>query len=94
MARSKAWIYTVKKRHHGLTVEEAREFVRGKVCALCGTGEFLVVDHDHATGKRREALCAGCNSGLGFFQDDPALLRAAADYIERHRQAPPKSEVR
>jgi hypothetical protein len=33
----------------------------------------------------RGLLCAACNLGLGKFRDESALLRAAADYIERFR---------
>lgn len=47
----------------------------------------LYADHDHETGEMRDLLCGPCNQGLGCFQEDPVLLRAAAEYIERHRLA-------
>lgn len=64
---------------------------QGAVCAICKKSETrnkkgkiyrLHVDHDHATGKVRRLLCHHCNAGIGHFQDDPVLLRAAADYLE------------
>lgn len=27
-------------------------------------------------------LCANCNRGIGLLQDDPDILRAAADYLD------------
>ena len=53
----------------------------------------LVVDHDHACCPKdrscgkcvRGLLCTDCNLGLGAFADNPAVLRAAADYIERNK---------
>ncbi|MDE3021866.1 MAG: hypothetical protein KGI54_08405 [Pseudomonadota bacterium] len=64
-------------------------------CYLCGTEGFLlrehhrqrlVVDHDHATGMIRKLLCHNCNRGLGLFQDNPELLKAAAEYVKFHKQ--------
>ena len=64
---------------------------QGGKCAVCGNGNgsgrwnTFHIDHDHETGGRRGLLCNNCNMGLGHFKDDPDRLRAAADYIERHR---------
>jgi hypothetical protein len=69
---------------------------QGDRCAICGNPETtrqkgkdsevreLAIDHDHVTGRVRELLCANCNKALGCMADDPARLRAAADYIEKH----------
>jgi hypothetical protein len=56
-------------------------------CGLCGKHQTeekkrLAVDHDHDTGKVRMLLCANCNKGIGNLQEDPDLLRRAADYLE------------
>lgn len=47
----------------------------------------LAMDHDHGTGAFRGWLCSSCNTALGYMDDDPALLRRLADYIERVRDA-------
>ncbi|MEK9919001.1 MAG: endonuclease domain-containing protein [Pelagibacteraceae bacterium] len=39
------------------------------------------LDHDHETGKFRGWLCNKCNSGLGFFNDDPDVIGRAAKYM-------------
>jgi hypothetical protein len=65
------------------------------LCAICrqpetlplvggGAPRSLAVDHDHETGKVRGLLCQACNTSIGQMGDDPARLRAAADYLERH----------
>lgn len=72
-------------KQYGLTLEDY-ETTLARGCAICGSdGPRMAMDHDHATGELREALCANCNNGLGRFQDDPDRLRAAADYLERHQ---------
>ena len=81
-------------QEYGLTTAEyERLFVaQNGLCAICGKPETLVkngklqllsVEHCHATNRVRGLTCNTCNRGLGLFKDDPALLRAAADYLER-----------
>jgi hypothetical protein len=71
---------------YGLTPEAFAAMVarQNGSCFLClqrpATG--LHVDHNHKTKRVRRLLCFQCNSGLGQFNDDPALLRKAADYVE------------
>lgn len=75
----------------GVTEEQIDALVaaQGDACAICGNGRRahrdLAIGHDHTTGKLRGLLCQDCNMGIGQLKDDPALLRKAADYIERHR---------
>lgn len=58
---------------------------QGGRCAICGDpppkGKTLMLDHCHRTGAIRGLLCGHCNSGLGFFKDNPQVLRQAIDYL-------------
>lgn len=65
---------------------------QGNVCAICGTakpggrGQFHA-DHDHTTSKPRGVLCHNCNVALGNFQDNPEILRAAIEYLNKYSEA-------
>ncbi len=75
------------RRRFGITIEqyESRLEAQGGGCAICGRGEpdggSLHVDHDHDTGRVRALLCVRCNNGIALFDEDPAVLRYAADYV-------------
>lgn len=81
---------------YGLTLEEWEEMqasVRYS-CEACGehvgdgrphpiTGEpFLVIDHNHTTGKVRGVLCSSCNIALGHLKDSPDRIRGLLKYLE------------
>lgn len=77
------------RRMYGLTGEDYEAMLerQGNNCAICG-GPFVAtptVDHDHLTGAVRGLLHQKCNNICGLAGDDPAMLRAAADYLERYR---------
>jgi len=44
------------------------------------------LDHCHETGGFRGFLCSNCNTGLGAFKDDAAILMNAISYLEAHKQ--------
>jgi predicted nucleic acid-binding Zn ribbon protein len=73
---------------YGISIEEfeARLASQDGRCAICRTdtwnGKGPHIDHSHETGALRGILCHKCNLGLGKFNDDPDLLRAAIRYLE------------
>lgn len=69
---------------HGLTAEQLQALIDrfDGLCWICRKAPGAVVDHCHTTERRRGWLCHLCNAGLGYFQDDPERLRAAAAYLE------------
>lgn len=61
---------------------------QGGKCAICGSpSDNLFIDHCHRTGRVRALLCLRCNSGLGFFDDDPDRLEAASRYIREMKSS-------
>jgi len=71
-------------RKYGVSTERATELMEIGTCQICGASPSQRahhIDHDHETGVIRGVLCFKCNSGLGCFNDDPALLQAAINYL-------------
>jgi hypothetical protein len=80
----------------GISLEEADSILdmQKYKCPICNKQITLdtkadrinkaALDHCHTTGKFRSFLCPTCNSGLGYFKDDPILLESAIDYLKRH----------
>lgn len=71
---------------YGLTRDELHALIeQHDRCAICGGSDWgkkgPQVDHDHDTGRVRGVLCSNCNTGLGHFRDDAALLRKAVRYL-------------
>jgi hypothetical protein len=87
LTRERQW--QRKKRFkvvYGISLEDYDVMLEQQngACAICGRkpNERLAVDHCHATGTVRGLLCAKCNSGLAFYQDNPERLLAAIAYLE------------
>ena len=86
------------KARYGLTLEDFQAMVEDQGgCKLCGEGLDLVnlksgsgavVDHSKDTLEVRGILHSNCNVGLGVFQEDPGLLRRAAQYLRNPPGAP------
>lgn len=82
-----------RARHMAALDSPYEEWVEmfGERCAIClrersEKDRRLQRDHDHLTGKRRGLLCHRCNRALPSWMT-PEWLRAAADYLERAREA-------
>lgn len=58
------------------------------VCWICREKPAAVLDHCHATGKARGALCQGCNSQLYGVERHGWLERATA-YLEESKKVTP-----
>src|SRR5262249_3856071 len=71
-------------RNYGLTQADYDFMAAAQkgLCAICEERPQakLCVDHCHATRRLRFLLCNDCNSGLGYFKDDPRRLRRGLAY--------------
>ncbi len=57
-------------------------------CPIChkrtiaGVTVKVVLDHNHLTGEPRAWICDSCNTGIGRFKDDVALLQSAIKFLD------------
>ena len=80
-----------RKRRYGISPQDLVAMFKAQEykCACCSdllpeVTRHVHIDHDHNTGAVRGVVCRDCNMALAYGRDDPARLRAAADYLERH----------
>lgn len=75
------------KIDRAVKVAELGEPCRCEICGhkFDGTGRWgPQYDHHHGTGKARGWLCNGCNRSLGWLGDNPAIVKAAYEYLLKH----------
>lgn len=75
-----------RRRYFNLTPEKHADMLKkqNNGCAICGSSKGkknFAVDHCHKTGMVRGLLCSSCNTGLGFFKDNPQNLENAIKYL-------------
>jgi hypothetical protein len=79
-----------RKSRYGIGREKFDELFDGQggACAICRQpfDRTPQVDHEHEGGGVRGLLCSRCNLGLGYFQDNPNRLEAAAEYVRQSRE--------
>jgi hypothetical protein len=74
-------------RLFNLTDQEfaARCAAQDNRCPMCKVQTNLVRDHCEEMKTFRGATCSNCNTGLGYFQHNPAILESAITYLLAHR---------
>lgn len=81
-----------RNKRYGITQEVfdamlCQQFGKCLICEVTLSGETKNttphVDHCHSTKKNRGILCSPCNLMLGNSKDSPAILRRAAEYLEK-----------
>lgn len=91
--RKEAYVEYDLKRRFGVSYEQYQRMHKVQLgrCAICAKKEStvirgkvigLAVDHCHDSGKIRGLLCRKCNQGIGHFDHDVRLLRAAIIYLK------------
>jgi Recombination endonuclease VII len=83
---------------YGMTIEEYNAlFAKQKGrCLICEkkSKRTLHVDHCHRRNVVRWLSCGKCNRGLGFFDDDPRVLRRAAACLSAALKGKPLPRIK
>jgi hypothetical protein len=80
---------------YGVSIDDWATLTGDGRCPIClrhysdAPARRAVLDHDHATGEARGALCAADNWWLGTLGDDVEKLARAVEYL-RH---PPAADL-
>ena len=76
------------ERKFGITIQGYDDMYiqQGGRCAICGAHQSelrkrFCVDHCHSSGKVRGLLCDRCNTSIGKFEHNIALLKNAIKYL-------------
>jgi hypothetical protein len=79
--------YTLK-RSYGISTDQYNDMMNkqnGK-CSICNEPlKKPNIDHEHQTGYVRDILCHNCNTGIGYFKENPELLQKGIEYLEKHK---------
>jgi len=72
-----------RARRYGLSAQQVEELFsrHGGLCWICKKNPAQTIDHCHATGKVRGALCRGCNMALHFVER-PGWWSTARAYLQ------------
>lgn len=84
---------------YGITLEQFDSMIedQGRRCLGCrsffhvneiGVYEDACLDHEHASGKIRGALCKLCNKALGCVRESPETMRRLIAYLDRDINVP------
>jgi hypothetical protein len=79
-AKYKAVKLAERAKKYGITIDQLNILLDAG-CAICGSTDRLHIDHNHATGKVRAALCQNCNLALGLIKDSPERCESMANYL-------------
>lgn len=81
----------ITEKRYGMNPGEYRILMdkQGGKCAICADerrngAKYLVVDHNHETGKVRKLLCPSCNTAIGVLLESISYMEKLKVYLLEH----------